>query len=49
MVLHPVGPELVEQAAARIEGRIRVTPVVRIEAGGLGPTRAPVILKLELL
>jgi threonine dehydratase len=49
MVLHPVGPDLVEQAAARIEGRVRVTPVVRIEAGGLGPTPVPVILKLELL
>ena len=35
MALHPVGPELVEQAAARIEGRgCRVTPVVRIEARG---------------
>ena len=49
MVLHPVGPDLVEQAATRIEGRVRVTPVVRIEAGGLGPTPVPVILKLELL
>jgi threonine dehydratase len=49
MVLHPVGPDLVEQAAARIDGHVRVTPVVRIEAGALGATPVPVILKLELL
>ncbi len=49
MVMHPVGPDLVEQAATRIEGRVRVTPVVSIEAGGLGSTPVPVILKLELL
>ena len=45
----PVGPELVEDAAARIEGRVRVTPVVRIEGGAFAAASPPVVLKLELL
>lgn len=42
-----VGPALVEEAAARIGARTRVTPVVRTEAGAFG--RGEVALKLELL
>ncbi|MFI5041199.1 MAG: pyridoxal-phosphate dependent enzyme [Acidimicrobiales bacterium] len=46
-MLTPIGPDQIEQAATRIRGRVRTTPVVEIEAGALGP--APVVLKLELL
>jgi threonine dehydratase len=45
----PVGPDLVEEAAARIAGRVRLTPVVEIEPGSIGTGPEPVVLKLELL
>jgi threonine dehydratase len=49
VVPDPVGPDLVEEAAARIEGHVRVTPTVLVEAGALAPAQVPLLLKLELL
>jgi threonine dehydratase len=49
MTPDPVGPDLVEAAAGRIEGRVRVTPVVRAEPGELGAHVAAALLKLELV
>jgi len=44
----PVTRPMIEEAAARIEGHARVTPVMRLGMGALG-TQADVSLKLECL
>lgn len=49
MASEPVGRGAVDEAAARIGGRVRVTPLVQLEAQGLGPKAPPVVMKLELL
>jgi threonine dehydratase len=44
----PVTPDDVAQARTRIAGRVRTTPVLRLEAGAFG-VRGEVVLKLEQL
>jgi threonine dehydratase len=44
----PVTPAMIEEAAARIAGHVRVTPVMELPRGALGGDWTPV-LKLELL
>ena len=43
-----VTPELVDQAAARLQGRVRVTPVLQLTRGELD-LQVPLTLKLELM